>query len=70
MANDSHEAHANHSAKPYIFTVLALYGLTILTFELNAELSGWKRLVMGGAVQSTMAAEMRALDQLKDLLER
>ena len=43
---------------------------TILTFALNAELSGWKRLVMGGAVQATMNAEMRALDRLKDLLER
>jgi uncharacterized protein YndB with AHSA1/START domain len=43
---------------------------TILTFELHAELSGWKRLVMGGAVQSTMDAEMAALDRLKDLLER
>jgi len=42
---------------------------TILTFELRAELSGWKRLVMGGAVQSTMDAEMAALDRLKDLLE-
>ena len=26
---------------------------TVLTFELHAALSGWKRLVMGGAVQST-----------------
>jgi uncharacterized protein YndB with AHSA1/START domain len=43
---------------------------TILTFALNAELSGWKRLLMGGAVQSTMNAEMAALDRLKDLLER
>ena len=43
---------------------------TILTFALQAELSGWKRFVMGGAVQSTMDAEMRALDRLKDLLER
>ena len=42
---------------------------TILTFALQAELSGWKRFVMGGAVQSTMDAEMRALDRLKDLLE-
>jgi uncharacterized membrane protein len=43
---------------------------TILTFALHTELSGWKRLVMGGAVQSTMNAEMGALDRLKDLLER
>jgi uncharacterized protein YndB with AHSA1/START domain len=43
---------------------------TVLTFELHAELSGWKRLVMGGTVQSTMNAEMGALDRLRDLLER
>jgi uncharacterized membrane protein len=42
---------------------------TILTFALDAELSGWKRLVMGGAVQSTMNAEMGALDRLRELLE-
>ena len=42
---------------------------TALTFELHTELSGWKRLVMGGAVQSTMTAEMGALDRLRDLLE-
>jgi uncharacterized protein YndB with AHSA1/START domain len=42
---------------------------TVLTFELHAALSGWKRLVMGGAVQSTMNAEMGALDRLRDLLE-
>jgi uncharacterized membrane protein len=43
---------------------------TALTFSLRAELSGWKRLVMGRAVQSTMEAEMQALDRLRDLLER
>ena len=42
---------------------------TMLTFELHAELSGLKRLLMGGAVQSTMDAEMRALDRLKAVLE-
>jgi cytochrome c oxidase subunit 4 len=31
MAHDPH-GHANHSAKPYIFTVIALYVFTILTF--------------------------------------
>src|SRR5437867_1673959 len=46
MANDSHEAHANHSAKPYIFTVLALYGLTILTFELaHRHLGEWSFVI-------------------------
>lgn len=44
-------------------------GGTALTFSLRVELSGWKRIVMGGAVQSTMDAEMAALDRLKALLE-
>jgi uncharacterized protein YndB with AHSA1/START domain len=43
---------------------------TALTFKLRAELAGWKRLVMGRVVQSTMDAEMAALDRLKALLER
>ncbi len=43
---------------------------TILTFRLDGELGGLRRLRMGGAVQSTMNAEMGALDNLKDLLER
>jgi uncharacterized protein YndB with AHSA1/START domain len=52
------------------FTFEGLGGGTVLTFVLHAELSGWKRLVMGNAVKSTMNAEMGALDRLKDLLER
>ena len=43
---------------------------TILTFTLVAKLSGWKRLLLGGVVQSTMNAEMQALDQLQEVLER
>jgi uncharacterized protein YndB with AHSA1/START domain len=43
---------------------------TILTFKLDAQLGGLQRLLMGGAVQSTMNAEMAALDTLRDLLER
>ena len=42
---------------------------TALTFRLIAELGGWKRLLLGRAVQSSMDAEMRALDRLRDLLE-
>jgi uncharacterized protein YndB with AHSA1/START domain len=42
---------------------------TQLTFSLEAELSGWKKLVMGGAVQSTMDAEVANLDRLKAVLE-
>jgi hypothetical protein len=32
-------------------------------------LSGWKALVMGGAVQKTMDAEVNALERLKSVLE-
>ena len=42
---------------------------TSLTFSLEAELGGLKKLLMGGAVQSTMDAEMAALDRLKSVLE-
>ena len=42
---------------------------TRMTFSLAVTLSGWKALVMSGAVQSTMNAEMGALDRLKELLE-
>lgn len=51
------------------FSFESLGGGTVLTFALNVDLSGWQRLLMGGAVQSTMNAEMGALDRLKDLLE-
>lgn len=43
---------------------------TILTFRLRATLRGWKRLLLGRAVQSAMDAEMAALDELRDVLER
>src|SRR3954468_195301 len=42
---------------------------TRLSFSLKAELGGLKKLLMGGAVQSTMDAEMAALDRLKVVLE-
>jgi uncharacterized protein YndB with AHSA1/START domain len=42
---------------------------TELAFSLEAELSGLKRLLMGGAVQSTMTAEIGALERLKSILE-
>ena len=44
-------------------------GGTRLLFSLDAQLSGLKKLLMGGAVQSTMDAEMAALDRLKAVLE-
>ena len=42
---------------------------TRLSFALRAELSGVKKLLMGGAVQKTMEAEVAATEDLKRLLE-
>jgi uncharacterized membrane protein len=42
---------------------------TDVTFWLKAEIGGLKGLLMGGAVQKTMDAEMAALDRLKSVLE-
>jgi uncharacterized membrane protein len=42
---------------------------TRLTFALEAELAGIKKLLMGGAVQKTMDAEVQATERLKSLLE-
>ena len=42
---------------------------TRLTFSLGVELSGIKKLLMGGAVQSTMDAEVKSLGRLKQVLE-
>jgi uncharacterized membrane protein len=44
-------------------------GGTRVSFSLDAPLSGWKALVMGGAVQKTMEAEVNALERLKSVLE-
>jgi uncharacterized membrane protein len=44
-------------------------GGTRLSFSLDAQLSGLKKLLMGGAVQSSMNSEMAALDRLKAILE-
>jgi uncharacterized protein YndB with AHSA1/START domain len=44
-------------------------GKTELTFRLSAEIGGLKKLLMGGAVQKTMDAEMAGLDRLKQVLE-
>ncbi|HET8586381.1 MAG TPA: SRPBCC family protein [Candidatus Limnocylindria bacterium] len=44
-------------------------GGTRLTFSLDAQLSGVRRLLMGSAVQKTMDAEVRTLDNLKAVLE-
>ena len=42
---------------------------TRLTFSLAAELSGLQKLVLGGAVQRTMDAEVGAIEKLKSVLE-
>jgi uncharacterized membrane protein len=42
---------------------------TTVSLALEATLTGWKRLVMGRAVQSTMEAEVRNLETLKTILE-
>jgi carbon monoxide dehydrogenase subunit G len=42
---------------------------TTLSLALDAALTGWKRLLMGRAVQSTMDSEVRNLDTLKSILE-
>lgn len=47
----------------------ATEGSTTLTFSLDAQVGGLKGLLMGGAVQKTMDAEMAALDRLKSVLE-
>jgi len=52
------------------FTFESMGTGTILTFTLDAQLGGLQKLLMGGVVQSTMNAEMGALDNLKELLER
>jgi uncharacterized protein YndB with AHSA1/START domain len=47
----------------------AVDGGTRLTFSLEAELSGLRRLLMGSMVQGTMNAEAQALEKLKQVLE-
>lgn len=47
----------------------AVDGSTRLTFSLAAQLNGLRKLLMGGAVQKTMDSEVRALDNLKRVLE-
>jgi uncharacterized protein YndB with AHSA1/START domain len=42
---------------------------TRLTFSLDAELRGLKSLVLGSSVSKTMASEVKALDDLKRVLE-
>jgi uncharacterized membrane protein len=43
-------------------------GATV-SLALDATVTGWKRLLMGRAVQSTMDSEVRNLETLKSILE-
>jgi uncharacterized protein YndB with AHSA1/START domain len=51
------------------YVLEAVEGGTRLTFALQAELSGIKKLLMGGAVQKTMDSEVGATERLKGVLE-
>ena len=44
-------------------------GGTRLTFALDAELTGIRKLLMGSMVQKTMESEVTTLDKLKGVLE-
>jgi uncharacterized protein YndB with AHSA1/START domain len=54
-------------AGTYLFEEVS--GGTRLSFSLEAELDGIKRLLLGGAVQRTMDAEVAATEQLRSILE-
>jgi uncharacterized membrane protein len=51
----------------YLFTEVD--GGTRLAFALQADLSGFKKLLMSGAVQKTMESEAAATERLKTVLE-
>jgi len=51
------------------FDFAATEGGTRLTFSLEAELRGLRRLLMGGMVRSTMSEGVQALERLKQVLE-
>jgi uncharacterized protein YndB with AHSA1/START domain len=51
----------------YVFA--SVDGGTQVTFSLEAEVTGLKKLMMGGPVQKSMDGEMAALDKAKALIE-
>jgi hypothetical protein len=51
------------------YRLAAADGGTTVTFSLDAQLGGIKQLLLGGAVQSTMDAEVANLARLKAILE-
>ena len=50
------------------YTFEDLDGSTRVTMSLSATLSGWKALLMGGAVQKTMDAEVRTIESIAGAL--
>ena len=52
------------------YTFATTEGGTTVSFTLDAEIGGLKKLLMSGPVQKSMDAEMAALDKAKALLER
>jgi uncharacterized membrane protein len=45
-------------------------GATTITFTLDADLSGFKKILMGGMVRKTMTSEVKAIEKVKSILER
>lgn len=51
------------------YTLSESGGATTVTFVLDAQLTGIKKLLMSGAVTKTMKNEVQALDKVKTILE-
>ena len=51
------------------YDLAAVAGGTRLTFSLDAQLTGLRKLLMGSMVQRTMDSEVRNLDNAKRILE-
>jgi uncharacterized protein YndB with AHSA1/START domain len=51
------------------YDFVAVAGATRVTFALDAQLKGLWKFILGSAVQTTMNAEVKNLDNLKRLLE-
>jgi carbon monoxide dehydrogenase subunit G len=51
------------------YDLAAVAGGTRLTFSLDAQLTGLRKLLMGSMVQKTMDSEVRNLDNAKRILE-
>jgi hypothetical protein len=51
------------------YTLAEAGGATTVTFTLDAELTGIKKLLMSAAVTKTMKNEVQALNKVKTILE-